>query len=64
MKGKIKREKLLISISALLVLLIVLIAAMIMGVLGKNLNEYLSGTEKSSSSDIKFDFDAYKSIGF
>ncbi|MFA4999696.1 MAG: hypothetical protein WC519_03185 [Parcubacteria group bacterium] len=62
-KKKIKRENMIIVISFFLVVTVVAISAYLTGILGKNLNRFLSaGDDLSARGVINFNFEAYEAL--
>jgi hypothetical protein len=61
---KIKRERMIIAISAVLVIVVIVLAAYLTGLLGRYLNDVLSDETAPTSAAIKFDFEAYERLGF
>lgn len=61
---KIKRERMIIAISAVLVIVVIVLAAYLTGLLGRYLNDVFSDETAPASAAIKFDFEAYERLGF
>lgn len=61
-KIKIKRERVLITVSAFLAISAVGVAVYLTGILGKSLNEFLSTEGTSVTPAIEFNFDTYEQL--